>query len=201
MDHINADRRVRRTKALLRQALIALMAEKRVQDITVTELAALADVNRGTFYGHYKDVYDMVDCLEGELMAEFTALLDAYTADDLRPGLRPILRDIFTFIGRNADVCSVFFWAQGKHDFFQRMKDAVYTKVLREWGQLYGLSQASGGDYFLSFLVAGTVGLVQTWGSKSSRETPDQMAELAERLILNGLSPYAATPPSGQATI
>ena len=44
------DRRVRRTKKLLTQALTELMQQKQVKEITVTELTDLADMNRGTFY-------------------------------------------------------------------------------------------------------------------------------------------------------
>lgn len=44
------DRRVRRTKKLLTQALTELMQHKQIKDITVTELTELADMNRGTFY-------------------------------------------------------------------------------------------------------------------------------------------------------
>ena len=59
MEEKVVDRRVRKTKRQLRLALMKLMAEKSVKDISVRELAAIADINRGTFYIHYKDVYDL----------------------------------------------------------------------------------------------------------------------------------------------
>ena len=49
------DRRIRKTRRLLRECLTALLKEKKVQDITVREIADMADINRGTFYLHYKD--------------------------------------------------------------------------------------------------------------------------------------------------
>ena len=60
------DRRVRRTKALLLQGLIQLMEEKDIKDISVKELSDLADINRGTFYLHYSDVYNMLGKIEFE---------------------------------------------------------------------------------------------------------------------------------------
>ena len=65
------DRRVRKTRAVLRQGLVRLMAEKSIQDITVTELCAACDVNRGTFYLHYTDVFELLHSVEDELLAEF----------------------------------------------------------------------------------------------------------------------------------
>ena len=60
------DSRVRRTKRLLKQGLTELMAQKSIKKITVRELSELVDINRGTFYLHYKDIYDLVEwcCLE-----------------------------------------------------------------------------------------------------------------------------------------
>ena len=44
------DKRIRRTKKLLRQALTRLMQQKDFQSITVTDVVREADINRGTFY-------------------------------------------------------------------------------------------------------------------------------------------------------
>lgn len=183
------DRRVRKTKALFRQGLTNLMGQKPLKDITVTELTELVDMNRGTFYCHYKDIYDLAEQLEKEMLEEFQRVVDGYTAEGLRDGLHPILRDIFEFIDRNADLCAAFLGPDGGDLFLSRLKKIIYEKVIREWGALYGFSQLGGGDYYLSFLVAGTVGMVQTWGRKERRETPEQMAALAEQLIQNGITP------------
>ena len=78
------DRRVRRTKKMLTQALTKLMQEKQVKDMTVKELTELADMNRGTFYLYYKDVYDMLERLEDNLFASLDQILEPKTgeADD-----------------------------------------------------------------------------------------------------------------------
>ena len=48
MEEKVVDRRVRKTKRQLRLALMKLMADKSIKDISVRELAAIADINRGT---------------------------------------------------------------------------------------------------------------------------------------------------------
>ena len=78
------DRRVRRSKAQLRQALIQLLQEKPVEEITVRELTERADVNRGTFYSHYQNIYHMLEQVENELFDELGRLLDAYPPHLLR---------------------------------------------------------------------------------------------------------------------
>ena len=50
MKEATVDRRVRKTKKILRECLTQLLKEKKIQDITVRELTEMADLNRGTFY-------------------------------------------------------------------------------------------------------------------------------------------------------
>ena len=64
------DRRIRKTKALLRSGLTDLMKQKPVNKITVKELADYVDINRGTFYLHHKDIFDLLFSIESELMQE-----------------------------------------------------------------------------------------------------------------------------------
>lgn len=55
------DKRVIKTKRVLRDSLLTLLEQKPVKQITITELTRLAEVNRSTFYFYYKDIYDMVE--------------------------------------------------------------------------------------------------------------------------------------------
>jgi len=193
MDGKNGDRRVRRTKNQLRAALTELLGEKSAEEITVTELTGRADVNRGTFYCHYKDIYDMMEQLEEELFQEFAALMDAYTATELRHGLGPILQDVFRFIQRNLDLAIPLLGMRQRTAFLERFKEVVREKVSREWNSLYQFKSGHQREYYLSFLVGGVIGLVQGWAEGGGRETPEEMAAMAEELILRGIEPLGMT--------
>lgn len=185
----SGDRRVRRTKARLREALTGLLAEKELKEITVTELTERADVNRGTFYCHYRDVYDMAEQLERETFAEFTALMDAYTANELRKGLRPILEDVFRFLERNLDLTGLILRTGQRTAFLERLKEIIREKVGREWSGLYRFKNAAAWEYCLDFVVGGVVSLMQTWVQGECRETAEEMAALTENMIQNGIAP------------
>lgn len=66
------DRRVQRTRQLLRQAAIETMNEKGFMAMTIQDIADRANVNRGTFYAHYPDKYALLDEL---IHDQFQALL------------------------------------------------------------------------------------------------------------------------------
>ena len=60
MEHGKPDRRVTRTKHLLREALMSLMSEQRYDAITVQDILDRADIGRSTFYSHYRDKEELL---------------------------------------------------------------------------------------------------------------------------------------------
>jgi AcrR family transcriptional regulator len=178
---------VRKTRAQLRQALTQLLEEQELRSITVQALTRRADINRGTFYAHYRDIYDLVEQTEKELFDEIEAMLDAYPSQRLRRGIAPILEDVFRFVGKNQSLCRVFVGRDRGEGFFQRLNQLIYQKCLGQWEGLFPLGDLSAPNYTLEFVVAGTVGLLRTWAARGFREPPEEMAALAERLILSGL--------------
>jgi AcrR family transcriptional regulator len=122
------DRRVKKTKKNIRDALTELMHEKGVKDITVRELSELADINRGTFYTHYKDVFDLLEQIENEMFEEFNGAISNYTQKDIieNPGL--ILNQIFTFLEENSKICLSLLGKNGDISFVDRLRDLVRYK-------------------------------------------------------------------------
>ena len=87
------DRRVRRTKKLLTQALTQLLQEKQAKEITVKELTELADMNRGTFYLYYKDIFDMLEKIEDSLFEALDAIVARHEEEAFSAKTKPMLLD------------------------------------------------------------------------------------------------------------
>ena len=82
------DRRTLKTQKALRDALAELLAEKKLEKITVQEIADKADVNRVTFYKHFLDVYDLYEKIEQETLVQLGMLvlqLEDLPAEELFP--------------------------------------------------------------------------------------------------------------------
>ena len=70
------DRRVLKTKRAIRNAFAKLLTEKDLNDITVKDVAELADINRKTFYNYYTGIYQLVDEIENDIAEEFASNID-----------------------------------------------------------------------------------------------------------------------------
>ena len=171
------DRRVRRTRARLEQAMLELMQEKDARSVTVQELTRRADVNRGTFYAHYKDIFDLLD-----------RLLSSYSDQELSRELTPLLADVFRFV-RDEPVLRVALRDQAtQNSFFRRLDQLIYQKYREDWRGLFLPTDRQLWSGCLDFMVAGAVGLIRGWMDRGFQEDPEQLAQLANRLILRGLS-------------
>ena len=172
MEEKVVDRRVRKTKRQLRLALMKLMAEKSVKDISVRELAAIADINRGTFYIHYKDVYDLLSSLEDELAEGLVVVCRRHNAKDSEGKTYPYLMELYQYIEQNADLCHVLLGKNG---------DIAFTD------RIYYPNDPAMLDYFCSFIVSGNMSLALTWIDGGMKQTAEEMAVLAGEIIMHGV--------------
>lgn len=184
---VNKDRRIRKTKDVLKKSLIILMKEKSINSITVKELCEKADINRGTFYLHYKDVFHMLGEIEKELFEEFQDMILSYEISPDKIETKPILKDIFTFIAKNSDFCIVILCERGDMAFMKKIVSVIYEKGYSDWSNILKKNDKDLFDKYYSFILYGAIGLIDYWLKNGLKESPEYMAMLTENIILNGL--------------
>lgn len=72
------DVRVVKTRLKLRRALLMVLEEKRIEDLSITEVCRAAGVNRNTFYSHYSDLYELLDEVKSSYLEYFINELSQY---------------------------------------------------------------------------------------------------------------------------
>ena len=180
------DRRVRRTKKLLTQALTQLLQEKQINEITVKELTDLADMNRGTFYLYYKDMFDMLEKIEDGMFEALDAIISLHEHDDVSQQTKPILLDLFDFIEENQEMCRVLLSPHGDMNFLHRLNEVVREKCLKAWPDIRKEKGEADFDYHYSFVVFGCAGIIRAWVNRNCPESAEKMAEMAYGMILRG---------------
>ena len=181
------DRRVKKTKKQLRLALMHLMTQKSAKSISVRELAEQADINRSTFYIHYKDVNDLLLHLEDEMAERLSELCRRHDPKDSMTGGYPFLTDLYAFIQENADLCKVLLGGYGDRAYTERI-----CRILRDDFIEAYLSLLCPGDrekihYFCAFIVPGNLMLALRWLQDGTRESPEEIARFAGQFINSGV--------------
>lgn len=183
------DRRVKRTRKLLLDTLTELLQEKDLKDITVKEMCEKCDLNRGTFYLHYKDVYDMMDQVQKDLFDSFHEILleNQYDWSDDTPCT--VLYSIFTFIEKNRAIAKALMGPHGDYQFIMSLKQLAKDHISKAW--LHNRFDMNHFEFFYSYTINGIIGLIQYWLETDSEKTPKEMAELITQMVLKELSLFA----------
>lgn len=175
MAGIKGNRRTLYTKQSIRDSLLKLLQDHDIHKITVTDICKEANINRGTFYAHYEDPYQLLQCIEDELFEKLVEYLTE--ASELENKLTVMVK-IFELAKDNKDLVKLLVFNQGDNRILQRI---LY--ILTQQDIIQG--QANLGDisptylnYLTRFAVNGAVGVIQAWLENDLKEDPSEIAQI-----------------------
>src|SRR5438876_4244134 len=170
--------RVKRTKILLREALIALIEERGFEALTIGELTERAMVSRAAFYRNYQDKYDLVEQIFEEAMS---ALLGAI-GDLGQEHPAEIWVKFFEHIAEYERLYRALLGRKGSSWFVRKMR-ADLSGLVKERGQLPHGEDANSravhtfSDEFVPDLVSAMFVEAITWWLEHGRPyTPKEIA-------------------------
>jgi AcrR family transcriptional regulator len=197
MTHDLTDPRVQRTRKLLKDALIALSAERGFDEVTVGDIVGRAQINRATFYRHYQDKYALVE----EIFQEAIDRL----RQDLKPpseaSLKAALQDppqrlvrLFEHFAEHKHLYCTLLGGRGSSWFTVKMRKQM-TEFMEQREQLFYQLHAIQpnteeidmpklvGLTLASNLLLSTV----TWWLENGQEySPKQMAKWFVEFVMHG---------------
>lgn len=180
MTNTKTDYRVVLTRKIFKQTLLQLMKQKPIAEITIKELCEMANVNRGTFYAHYKDIYELLHQIEDEMFLELQKMLATTDFENL--GGRDFFAELCKFFRDNQDFCSVLIGPNNDQQFVEKILET--GKVI-----FLGLNKVDVDENILSlyysFYAAGCISVLRTWVYSGMKESVEQMGELLSKLIPN----------------
>ena len=182
------DHRTRISKMLIRRAFTDLLRQKPIQSISVRELCDAAGINRGTFYTHYTDIYDLLQKMEQEMMADFKKALEPLLSveqSDLTP-VR-ITTGIFQCLKDNADVCTVTLGDYGDKKFALQLIHLGREKCVEAYSRFFVDATPKQIEFFYAFVSAGCIGLLRKWLDEGMSSSAEEMATMAENIMVHGM--------------
>ncbi len=184
----NEDRRVKYTKMVLKESFIKLLGEKSVNKITIKEICDMADINRTTFYAHYKDQYDLLRQLQDELMSDIITHLTQNTKSSTGIISTQTIEKIFEYIKENSDICILFLSESVDTNFENQVIKLFHEWFIYYWKQS-GANVRLDIEYVYAFSAYGCIGIIKKWLSEGMVIPIEEMAQLVIKMTSLGLNP------------
>lgn len=181
---VKIDRRVRYTKKAIRESFFALLEQKPVEKISVTEICKGADINRGTFYSHYSDPFDLRRSLADELVQTLEARMRELGVT------RMSSVETFTLMKENRELCRVFAGENGDQaalrKIIEKHTDVYLNEVL---SKVQNLPQATT-EYLRMLLISSITTSVKHWFDTGLEAEPEEIATMLDTYCSRGVSGF-----------
>lgn len=161
--------------------MLALVEERSFAEITVRDITLRADVNRATFYLHYRDKHDLVAQALDTLFEEFTAEDRAFTEAHARLApatVPPPLIDLFRHIEERPQLYRRLLSGEGSSAFAARLRAFHEGQFLRLWHEM-ARPAAPGSpppELQARYAAAAVQGVIGWWLDAGDHETAETMA-------------------------
>lgn len=178
------------TKQAIKKALLIQMEEIGFQRVTVKNLALTAKINRGTFYLHYTDKFEVMEDLQQELLNGLEGYvkkvqpLEAFHALQNGRLYQPFVV-VIQFIKEHATAFRVILGEKGSPDFSKRMKQVFSDQILEKLSLIQGeMLDPDFRQYVQAFITSAILGVIQEWLEKGNEDlSVEEMATIHFRLL------------------
>lgn len=180
----HTDRRVKRTKKALRDALFELLENKAMNQITVTELTTLADVNRATFYFYYTDLNDMVDQIQNETYKTFmNVLCESIPNVATIEGFAEYANRLLVFCKEHETLCRFIINNDANNHLYQKMQTLVLKNISNSNDVFANNNPAK---YSTSYVLSGVTGILTDWLNDGMSIPTEELANYIASVYFNG---------------
>lgn len=187
MQEETQDRRIKRTKMLLQNALVDLMLEKAVGKISVKELTQKADVNRSTFYLHYLDIYDMLEQMENEFVETIQGFFhDFFTPLPTSMSLT-LFVNISEWLEQDKEYYVKLLRGSASGYIFEELESRIRDEFLTLLYLIFLDEESLDLRTRVNFTVSGTVGVLRMWVMEGGNISLVELSETIDDILNNGM--------------
>lgn len=181
------DNRVILTKKMIRHSFLQLLKEKSIDHISVKEVCEKAGINRGTFYIHYKDIYDLLNTIEEELYKEFKTAL--FSISPIENNVNPfeLTAGIFECVKDNADICAIILGENGDKNFMRKLIELGKEVCIETYKHFFKNASITQIEYFYTFVSYGCIGVLEKWILEGFQLSEKEIANMVGKIMNSGI--------------
>ena len=185
-----SDRRIKYTKMVLKESLLKLMEVKPIGKIQIKEICDLADVNRGTFYTHYNDQFDLLRQVQDEFAAEVKGLQDKRLTKSM--STLEMITELLNYFAAQLPMCKILFDTNGGNELISKLMNNAYDSFLDGWRQKNKDQSDRQLEMLYVFISNGAAAIIRNWVANDLKETPQEIAQFILQATNFGSSSFAA---------
>ncbi|WP_214405300.1 TetR/AcrR family transcriptional regulator [Pseudonocardia lacus] len=187
---VDHDRRVRRTRRALHEALIALVLERGYDRLTVQDVLDRADVGRSTFYAHYRDKEALLTATFDDMRAQLQRDVDAQTGGDPLDPARPAGL-LFAHAHRNQRVYRALCGREGGTVVLRHLHRMLAEVLTTQLGPHLPAGSPVPIGLVVEFCTSAALGLLVRWIDDGFPDDPRTMTAGYRALCLPGVRAVA----------
>ena len=180
MSHKNQSRedlRVKRTHKLILEALLDLTIEKGFAAVSVSDITKRAEINRTTFYRHYRDKFDVLNQYAQNvysLLETPSRVRSSRSAEDSGRELMPGLTAVYEHIRSHAKFFKIMLGKNGDPQFTDQIRQYIHKRIKRTLPAGLQIDETYL-DFYLNYRSSATLGAVVWWLEHDMPYTPEEM--------------------------
>lgn len=188
MDEMKAiDRRTRKTKKAIRHAFAELLSQKDINDITIRDIADLADINRKTFYNYYSGIYQIVDEIENEIVSTYEKVLgEVDIKRDLKNPYR-IFERLTSIINTDLDFYGYLLSMRENVSLVSKIVTMLKAKTKEALHPQIEIDETTA-DIVLDYAISGMIAVYQQWFNSDRRQSIEEISSTISILFFQGFS-------------
>lgn len=188
-DMAKIDRRVLKTKKAIRNAFAKLLSTKEVNQITVTDIADAADINRKTFYSYYSGAYAVMEEIENEILSSFaTAIEDLDLTQALQDPYEVFIR-LTAVISRDLEFYSHLMQTNSSNSLTMKLVTMLKQRFKATFGAHLNVDEKAL-DMLLDYTLAGMLKVYQEWFNSERTESIEEMSKKLSILTFAGTNGF-----------
>ena len=148
-----SDLRILKTKRAIKESFLQLLKQKNLNRITVTELANLAEINKGTFYLHYCDIYALYNDVLLDYISHTATMNLIYSKMLTTP--ETFVKGFFTFPDKPQDDIGQYLLKSENIQYCQELLPTLINAIIKIVYESNSINQTKENTLKLRFLIGG----------------------------------------------
>lgn len=181
------DIRIEKTEDRLEETLILLLKEKRIEEISITEICRISGINRNTFYSHFDSVNELLQQIEGDFFEKVISQIKI--SKDSILNVTDMIIELMKVVEDNREIASILFSDNGDKNFLQRTLLFALPLATENWMKELNISEIEAKSLYL-YVIGGVANILQDWILNGFKLTKEEVSELLNKLIIASQSAF-----------